>query len=270
MPTPSLRDILQGLVDPWFFLATSLSHLPSVLLHALRSSSLSLSPAPLRRLRSAWFGSFWAAVAPNIRAAAERRVVPLLRGRVRGGRVVDGDGGGGGVGVPVAGTVIEIGPGSGMWVSLFSDRYLGSPDGGGEEEAGGGEEAGEPGYVAVRRRRGPAGSGAVTRVLGVEPSADMHEPLRERVREAGLEGVYEVVPVGIEDLAPSGRVRPESVDCIVSILCLCGIPDPERNIRELYGCLKPGGRWYVYEHVRCVPSQGWAMGVYQGVFETLP
>ncbi|KAK1770822.1 S-adenosyl-L-methionine-dependent methyltransferase [Phialemonium atrogriseum] len=156
-----------------------------------------------------------------------------------------------------------------MWVSLFSDRYLGSPEGGGDggdgegEETGGGGEAGEPGYVAVRRRRGPAGSGAVTRVLGVEPSADMHEPLREKVREAGLEGVYEVVPVGIEDLAPSGRVLPESVDCIVSILCLCGIPDPERNIRELYGCLKPGGRWYVYEHVRCVPSQGWAMGVYQ-------
>lgn len=63
------------------------------------------------------------------------------------------------------------------------------------------------------------------------------------MREVGLESVYEVVPVGIRDVGKvAGGIRKESVDCIVSVLCLCSIPKPERNIAELYGYCKKGGR----------------------------
>ncbi|KAB5554397.1 hypothetical protein GE09DRAFT_1120795 [Coniochaeta sp. 2T2.1] len=93
----------------------------------------------------------------------------------------------------------------------------------------------------------------------------MHPQLQESIAKAGLEGTYEIVPVGIESLASSGRVEKESVDSIVTLLCLCSIPDPEYNIKELYSYLKPGGRWYVFEHVRCLPQQGWAMSAYQAV-----
>ena len=240
---PPLTEVLSGLFSPWLFLAISLSYLPGAILR---------DPFSPGRLQASWFSAFWAKMGPNVRTNAEARVLPLLRGRWRGGRVVGDEDDGG---AAVSGTVVEIGPGSGMWVSIFSDRYLQPSSGGGEEDA-------KPGV----RRRGAA-TASVTKVFGVEPNAEMHDALGKKIREAGLEGVYEIVPVGIEDLASSGRVQPESVDCIVSVLCLCGIPEPERNIKELYGYLKPGGRWYVYEHVKCDPKQGWAMGLYQGMFK---
>ncbi|RYC55036.1 hypothetical protein CHU98_g11171 [Xylaria longipes] len=110
----------------------------------------------------------------------------------------------------------------------------------------------------------------VTRVYGVEPNPAQHPALRQAVKDAGLEDVYEVVPVGIEDLSSSGEgktkkwdgnIEPGSVDCIVSVLCLCSIPDPERHIPELYRLLRPGGRWYVYEHVKI--EHHWYMRFYQ-------
>jgi hypothetical protein len=48
------------------------------------------------------------------------------------------------------------------------------------------------------------------------------------------------------------------------VMCLCSIPEPRRNMAQLYGYLKPGGRWYVYEHVKCFREQGWGMRLYQG------
>src|SRR6185295_6722012 len=96
-----------------------------------------------------------------------------------------------------------------------------------------------------------AEEGKVTKVYGVEPNEQSHQALQQRVREAGLQDVYEVVPVGIEDMAGGaaeskkwdGRIEPESVDAIVTILCLCSIPEPVKNIGLLYGYLKKGGKW---------------------------
>jgi SAM-dependent methyltransferase len=210
----------------------ALSFLPSTILSCLLSLNLrTLFSWP--RLRAAWFGRFWAVAGPNVRANGEKKVVPLLRGQVADGQISDDD--------EhkhkhkhkhpaVAGTVIEVGPGTGMWTSIFSPRYL-------------------PG---------------VKKVYAVEPNAGVHSLLRQQIAAAELEGTYEVVPVGIEDLAASGRVPRESVDCIVTIMCLCSIPEPRYNIQQLYGYLKPGGRWYVYEHVKCFESQGWGIGLYQG------
>jgi hypothetical protein len=42
------------------------------------------------------------------------------------------------------------------------------------------------------------------------------------------------------------------------------VPAPERLVRELYGYLKPGGVWIVYEHVK-TKETGW-IEWYQGMF----
>lgn len=230
-------QILWSLLDPWIFMAQSLSHLPPTLLHLFRARQLLTALLHPSRLQSAWFGTFWAAAGPGVRDTAQARVAPLLGGAVSDGQVVIIDRQAPGERHPgVAGTVLEVGPGTGMWVGLLSSMLRG-------------------------------GGGGITGIYGVEPSVDVHAALRRSVLAAGLEGVYEVVPLGVEGLAGSGRVARGSIDCIVSVLCLCGIPDPEFNIRELYGYLKPGGRWFVYEHVRCgsdgVRECGMFMRVYQ-------
>ncbi|KAK0635928.1 S-adenosyl-L-methionine-dependent methyltransferase [Bombardia bombarda] len=251
-PPAPLSEILLSLIFPWRFILISLSFLPATI-RSLPLSSLLSWPA----LQSAWFSRFWAVAGPQVREGAEPRVVPLLEGRVSNGRVVER----GAAHVPgVGGTVLEIGPGSGMWVSIFSDRYLDSSTSAvatGASSTSGASTTNKTTTPAVGSRS------RVTRVYGVEPNKGVHPLLRAQIAAAGLEDVYEVVPVGIEDLASSGRVAPESVDCIVSVLCLCSIPEPRRNIKELYGYLKPGGRWFVYEHVVRPPSQGLFMSLYQ-------
>ena len=86
-----------------------------------------------------------------------------------------------------------------------------------------------------------------------------------------MEDVYEVLPIGIESLDnPSAwggtTIEPESIDSIVTVLSLCSILEQEKNIKVLYGLLKPGGRWYVYEHVRIRQPgiSGFLLGLYQG------
>ncbi|KAF3344446.1 hypothetical protein VD0002_g9721 [Verticillium dahliae] len=216
----SLGTIFWGLIDPWLFMSCSLYYLPPTILALLRARDVStLFSWP--RLQAAWFGRFWAWAGPGVREGGQVRVGSLLEGRVRGGQIVDGDSDedrAAAAALRVRGVVIEVGAGSGMWVNMF------------------------------------AKVGGVQRVFGVEPNAASQPALERRVKEAGLDGVYEVVPVGIEELGDAsrwdGKIEPESVDCIVSILCLCSIPDQEANIATLYGYLKKGGRWYVYEHVQ--------------------
>lgn len=146
---------------------------------------------------------------------------------------------------PVGGVILDIGPGGGYWVDLYARTKVPVKSGDGEE-AGGGQ--------------------VIRKVYGVEPSAELWPSLRERVGKAGLDSVYEILPVGIEGISktPTDNATPiekGSVDCIVSLLCLCSIPEPEKNIKELYGYLKEGGRWYLYEHV---VHDYWPMRLYQG------
>lgn len=107
-----------------------------------------------------------------------------------------------------------------------------------------------PRRQACRRRRGPP----ITRIYGIEPNPQSAAALRRRVRDVGLDDVYHVVPVGVESVgdpdAWDGTIAPGSVDCIVGVLCLCSIPDPDANVRRLRRLLKPGGRWFVFEHVK--------------------
>ncbi len=237
-----VKETFSVLFHPWMFMSLSLYYLPGTVLRLVREGdSGTLTSWP--RFQGAWFGAFWSWAGPQVRQNAERRVLPLLEGMVHDGAVTATP-----VHPPVAGVVLEVGAGSGMWVDVFKNR-----------------DGGDEGSATTTRRRGTGAR--VTKVYGVEPNKDVHAELHQRIRDAGLEGTYEVVPVGIESLDdPSkwdGRIEKGSVDCIVSILCLCSIPDPERNIKELYGYLKKGGRWYVYEHVKVQKHLG--MRIYQGM-----
>ncbi|KAF6817544.1 phospholipid methyltransferase [Colletotrichum musicola] len=172
--------------------------------------------------KDAWFGNFWVYMGPQAKAGAEPMVYPLLEGRVRNGRVTEQVSG-----ALLQGVVLEIGAGSGLWMDAFDNVVR---------------------AAKTHSRPGP------TKIYGIEPNVVSAAALRRRVGELGLEGTYEVVPVGIEDLgneaAWGGRIEPGSVDCIVTVQCLCSIPEPEKNVRLLYEYLKEGGRWYVYEHVK--------------------
>jgi SAM-dependent methyltransferase len=246
-----LNLIFWSFVNPWLFMGTSLSYLPGTLARLIMAGDFgTLTSWP--RLQSKWFGAFWAWAGPNVRSGGEVRVIPLLEGRASGGHVMETP-----VGTPVSGVVLEVGAGSGMWVSLFGNRKLPSSSTAAPSD-------GQSNNLRQRAGKNQLAS-KITRVYGVEPNSSVHDELRRNVAAADLEGVYQVVPVGIEALSEPGKwqgtIEKESLDCIVSVLCLCSIPEPEKNIAELYKYLKKGGRWYVYEHVKVEGLVG--MGLYQ-------
>lgn len=244
----AISEAFWGLLGPFQFMYMSLKSLPPTIARLVSErdfATLFLSP---RALQDAWFGTFWAQTGPEVKKNASARVLPLLDGRVVAGRLLPEPA------VPgLEGVCIEVGAGAGYWVDIFADKHM---------------------HSAATGSNGMGRTKSVTRVYGVEPNRNQHASLRRHISQAGLEGVYEIVPVGIEDLGGGGpgsskkkwdgRIEKESVDCIVTVLCLCSIPEPQRHIRELYGYLKKGGRWYFYEHVQC--DVGWYMRLYQREF----
>lgn len=238
----ALSEALWTLWDPWPFMWISATHIPKTVRDLLSSGAYSSLISP-DDFSEALFGNFWATVGPNVRLNAGARVIPLLEGRVSGGTIHDEP-----VGPPVSGVVLEVGAGSGLWADVF--KQIGAADH-------------PPAADSNLKRRKPA-AGRITKIYGVEPNPQSYKALGRRVQEIGLGEIYEVVPVGIESVgdptAWDGEIAEGSVDCIVSILCLCSIPDQEENVRRLHKLLKPGGRWYVYEHVR---TTGFLMKVYQ-------
>ncbi|KAM4057829.1 methyltransferase [Hirsutella rhossiliensis] len=251
----TLQDLVVHLVEPWLFMAISLRHVPQTVRAVVASGQLAtlLSPSAFS---DALFGQFWATVGPDVKQASEAHVVPLLEGRVSAGRVHRDV-----VAVPVHGTVVEIGAGSGMWADVFARIRAGSAP----------PPSSAPGHADDGRGDGPRErkkepAARITKIYGVEPNPQSAAALARRVQQVGLADIYQVVPVGIESVSdPSawaGQIPPGSVDCIVGVLCLCSIPDPEDNIRRLHKLLKPGGRWYVYEHVKATRG-GLLLRLYQ-------
>lgn len=243
-PRKTLTEVTMALLEPWQFMLVSCSYLPSTIRHLYNTSGL-LSIFSWDKLQSAWFSKFWAWAGPRIREANGPRITALLEGRVTGGQLVDEV-----VGEPISGVVLDIGPGLGYWVDLYARADVPISDSG----------------DSLRQRAGK-GEG-ITKVYGVEPNLQSHSGLRQRVQAAGLDAVYEILPVGIEDIAKETVVKKGSVDAIVSVLCLCSIPEPEKNIKELHSYLKPSGRWYLYEHVTV--KNHWPMKLYQSKSSSRP
>ncbi|KAI3535900.1 hypothetical protein CABS03_07248 [Colletotrichum abscissum] len=213
--------MLAKIVLPWFFMTISLIYLwLTIFKLAITGDVKTLSN--WSALKEAWFGEFWKFMGPKAKASAEDKVLPLLEGRIRDGRVSER-----GTSKPIEGVVLEIGAGSGMWTESLA--------------------------TVVRSAKAESRA-APTKIYGVEPNPVSAASLKRRIEEVGLKGTYQVVPVGIEDLqnesAWGGRIEPGSVDCIMTVQCLCSIPEPEKNIQLLYNYLKKGGRWYVFEHVK--------------------
>jgi SAM-dependent methyltransferase len=245
------KDLFTHLTDPWLFMWLSAQHIPITVRTLLDNGDYG-TLLSISAFCDALFGQFWVTAGPQVKIKVSERVIPLLEGRVKDGVAQDAV-----VGTPVGGTVIEIGAGSGNWLEIFQKIHKGGDAGGSSNDA---SAAGDV------RRRGPP-EGALKKIYGVEPHPQSAAALRQRVKEVGIEDIYEVIPLGIESLSnPSSpypvTIEPGSVDCIVSILCLCSIPDQEKNINELYKLLKPGGRWYVYEHIRAHRG-GFPLRIYQ-------
>jgi SAM-dependent methyltransferase len=242
MPTTSqLHEAFSSLIRPWQFMFISLLYLPGTIWKFLKAGDV-LSIFMWSRLQHSWFSAFWGWAGPRIRESNGPRITALLDGRVTNARVVNES-----ATPPVSGIVLDIGPGAGYWVDLYArtESLKGSPS-----------------------RASDAG---ITKIYGLEPNRALHTNLIERVRDAGLKDVYEIVSAGIQELCHATvlgenqmalTIDEGSIDCIVSLLCLCSIPNPEANIKELYSYLKEGGRWYVFEHVQA--GNYWPMRLYQG------
>ncbi len=241
------------MIGPWIFIGMAVAHFPPAFASIVSSGQYSKLFSPSEFLAVS-FGKFWGTVGPNIKEDFKPRVIPVLDGRARDGKIVAEP-----VYEPLSGVIMEVGAGSGMWMDvLASFTAVGSPDAGPDGPANN-----------LRKRKTGASGGGVTKIYGVEPNEISAASLRKRVDELGLNGIYEVVPVGIEQVtdptAWDGEIPEGSLDCIVSICCLCSIPDQEKNIQYLYKLLKPGGRWYIHEHVKATRG-GFLLGLYQGKY----
>ena len=270
-------------IEPWMFMACSLYYLPGAITGLVISRGFR-TLFSWEEIQTRWFGRFWSWAGPVVRQTGEATVIPLLEGRVADGKITEHA-----VNPGVWGVVVEVGAGSGMWVELFRNDYHSKVSDKTDDTAGATVGAAsaidESAYDLVSRNKASAagvggepsrlGRGPITKVYGIEPNPQSHEALMQRVKDAGLEGIYEVVPVGIEHVGSghwkwNKKIEPESVDCIISILCLCSIPDPEDNIRTLYKYLKPGGRWYAFEHVCCSGSVSVGIKWYQREYHCTP
>jgi SAM-dependent methyltransferase len=206
---------------PWFILSASAAAFFVTVAKLLAAGSLRTFTSR-SAFDDAWFGTLWTFIGPRSKRAGMPLVVPLLEGRLSRGVVHDKP-----VAQPLHGIVIEVGAGSGMWADA---------------------------YKKVADTARSTGAPGPSKIYGVEPNHVSAAALRQRVQEIGLADIYEVVPVGIQDLdnpsAWGATIPPGSVDCIVTVQCLCSIPEPDENVALLHKYLKKGGHWYVYEHVR--------------------
>lgn len=120
------------------------------------------------------------------------------------------------------GTVLEIGPGSGVQVQYF------------------------------------AAAKAAKRIYGAEPCLPLHKALLSSAREAGLAEKYSIVTAGAEKetlipgLANAGLLAKHQdggvFDTIVCVRVLCSVQGLDETCETLYKLLKPGGKILVVEH----------------------
>jgi SAM-dependent methyltransferase len=81
------------------------------------------------------------------------------------------------------------------------------------------------------------------KVIAIEPNPVMHDPLRAKADEHGVD--LEIRTLRGESI----DVENASVDGVVGTLLLCGVDDPAQVVREAHRVLKPGGTYFFIEHV---------------------
>jgi len=193
------------LLVPLGVLLGSLATFPFTLLYLpLTGQASRLCSWP--KLRHIWFQHFWSWFGPASQFLFAGDVRQLL--------------------TEVEGTVLDIGPASGIWMP-------------------------ELGKAAKKAK--------INKIYGVEPNVLFHKQLLAAAKEAGLEGIYEPVAVYAEDLESLG-IKKGSIDTIITVHVLCSVGlQQQKLVQQLYEYLKPGGQWLVYEHVASTHTltRGW-------------
>ncbi len=82
-----------------------------------------------------------------------------------------------------------------------------------------------------------------TKVIGIEPNPGMHDRLRARADEHGVDLEIRTLRGEMID------VDDETADGVVATLVLCGVDDPSQVVSEIQRVLKPGGTFFFLEHV---------------------
>jgi len=106
----------------------------------------------------------------------------------------------------------------------------------------------------------------VGKIYGCEPVHSLHPALQSSAEAVGLGGKLEVLGCGaqerslIPELSRQGllslKKKGESegvFDTIVAVRSLCSVPELEGTLEMLYGLLKPGGKFLVWEHTVVKP-----------------
>jgi ubiquinone/menaquinone biosynthesis C-methylase UbiE len=83
---------------------------------------------------------------------------------------------------------------------------------------------------------------SVTKVYAVDPALLGRDIAAPRIAKRGIPVEY----VGLD--GASIDLPDHSVDCALSTLTLCTIPDVAQALREVHRVLKPGGKFYLFEH----------------------
>lgn len=263
-------DCVLQLLVPWIVLVFNIVHIPLTALRLIkaRESGKLLS---VSKFKAEWFSNFWSTIGPSVKSSYEADVTALLEGRILQGKVHDTI-----VSNPVSGVVLEIGPGPGTWVDILAaianrHEVAASPSSSTDGRVPPPDCHAINGQISDAKTCPPAKSSTasdtrITKIFGIEPNLVFATTLRMRVAELNLSCLYEIVPLGIEQMLRSpdwqDRVREGTVDSIICICCLCSIPNAEENMRLLHRLLKPGGKWYIHEHVRATRG-GSFMRAYQ-------
>ena len=87
-------------------------------------------------------------------------------------------------------------------------------------------------------------------VIGIEPNPGMHDLLRDKATEHGVD--LEIRTVGAEGI----EVPDHSADGVVGTLVLCGVDDPAEVLGEVRRILRPGGTYFFFEHVVAPEGSG--------------
>jgi SAM-dependent methyltransferase len=97
-----------------------------------------------------------------------------------------------------------------------------------------------------------------THLIALEPSLQMHDRLRQRCQDAGID--VTILASGAEAIP----LPDASVDEVICSLVLCTVSDPAQVLREVRRVLRPGGRFRFVEHV-AAPRRGIRRAIQRGL-----